>query len=202
MLQQWVTSHSSSIIKRHNCIFFATIVTCHVWRLLVSYLKQAPWETLFKFKHNGRAAFRILGGDSPGQYGCSKSNVSTQVHWWPTPIFLRMTSLSVGIVIRRKNTRLSAVQKSVSMTTPVSKLPSHFCHGGWQKVSYHYFFFFAFSILLVLLLVRLICLPLSCLVVLLPLSLFSSSFSASLSFSFLWYLFISQSRTPGFRWET
>lgn len=82
------------------------------------------------------------GGDSPGQYGCSKSNVSTQVHWWPTPIFLRMTSLSVAIVIRRKNTRLSAVQKSVSMTTPVSKLPSHFCHGGWQKVSYHYFFFF------------------------------------------------------------
>lgn len=73
MLQQWVTSHSSSIIKRHNCIFFATIVTCHVWRLLVSYLKQAPWETLFKFKHNGRAAFRILGGTAPDNTAAAKA---------------------------------------------------------------------------------------------------------------------------------
>lgn len=202
MLQQWVTSHSSSIIKRHNCIFFATIVTCHVWRLLVSYLKQAPWETLFKFKHNGRAAFRILGGTAPDNTAAAKAmsalrSIDGQHLFFSGWHLYRWALSSAG-----KNTRLSAVQKSVSMTTPVSKLPSHFCHGGWQKVSYHYFFFFAFSILLVLLLVRLICLPLSCLVVLLPLSLFSSSFSASLSFSFLWYLFISQSRTPGFRWET
>lgn len=35
---------------------------------------------------------------------------------------------------------LSLAQKSVSMTTLVSKLPSHFCQRGWHKVSYHYFF--------------------------------------------------------------
>lgn len=83
--------------------------------------------------------------DRPGQCGSSGGDVSTQGHWRPTPIFLGVTSLSVGIVIRWKKhkgtTRLSAAQKSVSMTTPVSKLASHFCHRSWHKVSHHYFFF-------------------------------------------------------------
>ena len=104
--------------------------------------------------------------DRPGQCGSSGGDVSTQGHWRPTPIFLRETSLSASIVIRWKKhkgtTRLSAAQKSVSMTTPVSKLASHFCHRGWHKVSHHYFFFP--SIFLLLLWVRLFLPPveLSC----------------------------------------
>lgn len=202
MLQQWVTSHSSSIIKRHNCIFFATIVTCHVWRLLVSYLKQAPWETLFKFKHNGRAAFRILGGTAPDNTAAAKAmsalrSIDGQHLFFSGWHLYRWALSSAGktpACQQYKNQfpwqRRSPNFQVISVTEADRR---------WAIIT---FFFFAFSILLVLLLVRLICLPLSCLVVLLPLSLFSSSFSASLSFSFLWYLFISQSRTPGFRWET
>lgn len=201
MLQQWVTSHSSSIIKRHNCIFFATIVTCHVWRLLVSYLKQAPWETLFKFKHNGRAAFRILGGTAPDNTAAAKAmsalrSIDGQHLFFSGWHLYRWALSSAGktpACQQYKNQfpwqRRSPNFQVISVTEADRR---------WAIIT----FFFAFSILLVLLLVRLICLPLSCLVVLLPLSLFSSSFSASLSFSFLWYLFISQSRTPGFRWET
>lgn len=55
-----------------------------------------------------------------------------------------MTSLSAGIVNhwrkQKANGCLSSEQKSVSMTTLVSKLPRHFCHRLWHKVSNHYFF--------------------------------------------------------------
>lgn len=75
----------------------------------------------------------------------SEGNVSTQGHSWPTPIFLSVTSFSAGTVIHWKKQHKDticqpAAQKSVSMTTSVSKVPINVCHGSYHKVSYHWFF--------------------------------------------------------------
>lgn len=66
--------------------------------------------------------------------------------------FLRMTSLAADIVTHWKNTErdhraVSSVskrkkKKSVSMTTALFKLSSHFCHRRWHKLTIITFFLF------------------------------------------------------------
>lgn len=167
---------------------FSCIISATVWNM--SYLEA--YSVLVPAKPKGEQSSNWNKADCPQRMAQDNTTSAKTVSalrsadsqhlvfsgWhlqWRTLSFTGRTQSTSGI--RKK-------KKAVSMTTPVSKLPSQFCDRGWHKLAIIIIFSPYFFMLL---LVWLIYLLLSCLV-LLPLQTFVLNF-VSFHFVLLWYLF-------------